>query len=188
MKASWGYSSEVDWLDPGDPMRATIRQQLGGLLHSHTSHMNPQAQRHGALGNLVARQLDLIYTTEPSSHEVCFADSSEVRPEFRSTFHSNHLIEYCYAMVFSSVFRKRFKDFPNEGFLIPAPPDASFFWRMIRIGNELRLLHLQENIDTSLEHQGSVMGSKELSIDVELPDAMERTKTLRREIDVICEG
>jgi hypothetical protein len=188
MKASWGYSSGIDWLDPGDSMRATIRQQLGGLLHSHTSHENPQAQRHSALGNLVARQLDLIYTTEPSSHEVCFADSSEVRPEFRSTFHSNHLIEYCYAIVFSSVFRKRFKDFPNEDFLIPAPPDASFFWKMIRIGNELGLLHLQENIATSLEHQGLVIGSKELSIDAELLDAMESTKTLRREIDAICEG
>jgi len=188
MKASWGYTPEIDWLDPGDSMRATIRQQLGGLLHNHTSHENLHAQHQRALGNLVARQLDLIYTPAPSSHEVCFAESSEVRPEFRSTFHSNHLIEYCYAMVFSSVFRKRFKDFPNENFLIPTPPDAFFFWKMIRIGNQLSLLHLQENIAASLEHQGLVVGSKELSIDVELFDAMESTKTLRREIDAICGG
>ena len=149
MKTLWGYSSEIDWFDPGDLMRATIRQQVQPLLHRASVNNLSGGQHTHAVGNLLSGKLHLTYNPEPSSHEVCFADSYEVRPEFRTSFRTADLIDYGYAMVFSEVFKHEFNDLLTQNFSIPAPPDVQFFWKMSHVGNQLRLLHTHESANRS---------------------------------------
>lgn len=55
------------------------------------------------------------------------------------------LLNYIYAILFSNIYREKYKehlkiDFPR----IPYPKDKNTFWKLAGLGDELRLLHLME--------------------------------------------
>ena len=93
----------------------------------------------------VEKNLSLTFTKEkeiPSEGEVCFMNSPEVRPEFRLSFSTIDVIDYVYAILYSSSYREKYtrKDFPE----VPFPTDSTAFWKLVALGNELRQIHLLE--------------------------------------------
>ena len=80
------------------------------------------------------------------SGEVCFAASSEVRPEFRSTFTSKDTLDYVYAILYSSEYHKNFDYYLSkdlEGIFIPL--DTDLFWGLVILGNQLIKIHCLQN-------------------------------------------
>ena len=100
-----------------------------------------------------ARGLGLAFLQEPVDSdqddrggEVCFAESKEVRPEYRQTFTLIDLLDYIYAVMYRPSYRETYEellklDFPS----VPYPNDAEQFWKMAALGRELRRLHLMES-------------------------------------------
>lgn len=79
---------------------------------------------------LFADHLGLLFLSEREAGNVCFANSSELRPEFRQSFMAIELLDYIYAFVHSSFY----KEFQK----IAITSEADIFWELVKIGAGLR--------------------------------------------------
>ncbi len=63
-----------------------------------------------------------------------------------STFAPIDLLDYIYAVLHSPAYREKYKEFLKIDFpRVPYPKDAESFWQLVRLGSELRQLHLLES-------------------------------------------
>ncbi|WP_163406996.1 hypothetical protein [Flavobacterium ajazii] len=72
----------------------------------------------------------LLFLFEKEPGNVCFANSDELRPEFRQSFTIIDMLDYMYAFVHSSYY----KEFQK----IVIPSEAHSFWKLVEIGSRLR--------------------------------------------------
>ena len=79
---------------------------------------------------LFADHLGLLFLSEKDTGNVCFANSSELRPEFRQSFTAIELLDYIYAFAHSSFY----KEFQK----IAITSEADIFWKLVKIGAGLR--------------------------------------------------
>ena len=78
---------------------------------------------------LFENKLELLFLEEESGN-VCFANSDEVREEYRQSFKLIELLDYIYAFAHSSVFAVFQK--------IIIPSETELFWKLVKIGSSLR--------------------------------------------------
>lgn len=95
----------------------------------------------------MAKGLGLAFVPEKEVEgEVCFAGSEEVRPEFRQSFAPIDILDYIYAVLHSPSYREKYKEFLKIDFpRVPYPADADTFWKLVKLGGELRQIHLLES-------------------------------------------
>jgi len=63
-----------------------------------------------------------------------------------NTFAPIDLLDYIYAVLHSPSYRETYKEFLKIDFpRIPYPKDAELFWRLVKLGGELRQIHLLES-------------------------------------------
>lgn len=92
---------------------------------------------------LLEESLGLDFVSDQEEANVCLANSGEVRSDFRSTFTSSHLENYIYALLYSSIPYKNYKEFLKIGSSpIPYPKDQDQFWQLVILGDELQKTHL----------------------------------------------
>lgn len=85
--------------------------------------------------NQVADCLGLLFINEKETEgNVCFVNSNELRPEFRQNFTSIDLLDYCYAVLHSTI--NEFSEINSAR--IPITSDTSVFWKLVNYGSELR--------------------------------------------------
>ena len=85
--------------------------------------------------NQVAECLGLQFISEKETEgNVCFINSTELRPEFRQSFTSIDLLDYCYAVLHSTIN----KISEINSVRIPITSDSSIFWELVNYGSELR--------------------------------------------------
>lgn len=85
--------------------------------------------------NDIANQLDLLFINENDREgNICFANSKDLRPEFKQSFTVLDLLDYSYA-VLNSV--KYYKSDNNKE--IPIPLQSDIFWQLVQIGSNLRI-------------------------------------------------
>lgn len=77
----------------------------------------------------IEQTLNLIFIKEENVN-VCFANSDEVRPEYKQSFRLLDLLDYMYAFVHSSVYQESLK--------VVITIEAEFFWKLVKTGSELR--------------------------------------------------
>lgn len=103
----------------------TNNQQKG---ESEEITLNPE------IINKVADSLNLQFISDKEREgNVCFVNSNELRHEFRQSFTSIDLLDYCYAILHSAI---------NEiseinSVRIPITSDSSAFWKLVKHGSEL---------------------------------------------------
>ena len=101
-------------------------------------------------------QLDLeeSQTRKPNLNPKIVAQIAEgLRLEFTNekenrndTFAPIDLLDYIYAVLHSSAYREKYKEFLKIDFpRVPYPTDAEKFWQLVQLGGELRQLHLLES-------------------------------------------
>jgi len=89
--------------------------------------------------------LGLVAEKEPEGN-VCFINSPEVRDDFKTTFAPIDLLDYIYAVLNSPTYREKYKGFLEVGFQrVPYPKDTDTFWQLVKLGGELRRIHLFES-------------------------------------------
>lgn len=81
------------------------------------------------IADKIAQSLGLIFLNQKETGNVCFANSDEVRPEFRQSFATIDLLDYIFAMMHCS------RDLQK----IPIPLDTMHFWKLVQFGKDLRI-------------------------------------------------
>lgn len=97
----------------------------------------------------ISEKLQLSFISEEEmerTSEVCFANSPEVRPEFRSTFTAKDALDYFYAVLYSSKFQKEFEKHLRTGLKsLPIPSDIFIFCKLAVLGSELQIVHMLQS-------------------------------------------
>lgn len=93
--------------------------------------------------------------------EVCFANSPEVRPEFRLTFTIKDFLDYVYAVIYSNQQKRDFEKYLKTEFdKIPIKADTTIFWNLVALGNRLIKIHRME--DPRFSHEEALIRSGEI--------------------------
>jgi predicted helicase len=95
----------------------------------------------------IAKKLDLTFVSEKEPEgNVCMLNNEEVRPEFRLTFAPIDILDYIYAVLHSPTYREKYKEFLKIDFpRVPYPKNTTTFWKLVKLGGEIRQLHLLES-------------------------------------------
>ena len=95
----------------------------------------------------IASVLGMSFVPEKEADgNVCMANNSEVRPEFKETFAPIDLLDYIYAVLHSPSYREKYKEFLKIDFpKIPYPKDTKTFFDLVDLGATLRKIHLLES-------------------------------------------
>ena len=102
------------------------KQQVIGLYTKRIPNINIDIVKR------LAEPLDLTFTNEKETTE--------------STFAPIDLLDYIYAVLHSPTYRGKYKEFLKIDFpRIPYPKDQDTFWKTVKLGGELRQIHLLES-------------------------------------------
>jgi hypothetical protein len=112
----------------------TNGQQTIGQTASRTPNLN------AAIVQQLADGLGLTFTHEPV--ETLHATSLQTPTSFAPI----DLLDYIYAVLHSPTYREKYKEFLKIDFpRVPYPKDAATFWQLVKLGGEIRQLHLLES-------------------------------------------
>jgi len=82
--------------------------------------------------NQIAEKLDLRFTPEKESTD--------------STFAPIDILDYIYSVLHSPTYREKYKEFLKIDFpRVPYPENVEIFWQLVKLGGELRQIHLLES-------------------------------------------
>ncbi|MBU8891592.1 MAG: N-6 DNA methylase [Bacteroidales bacterium] len=82
--------------------------------------------------NQIAKNLGLTFTNEKENKEKTFAPID--------------ILDYIYAVLHSPTYREKYKEFLKIDFpRVPYPKDQETFWKLVKLGGELRQIHLLES-------------------------------------------
>lgn len=72
--------------------------------------------------------------------------TSSLSPEGKGDFAPIDILDYIYAVLHSPSYREKYKEFLKIDFpRVPYPADADTFWKLVKLGGELRQIHLLES-------------------------------------------
>lgn len=82
--------------------------------------------------NQIASKIGLTFTNEKQNTE--------------NTFAPIDIVDYIYAVLHSPTYRNKYKEFLKTDFpRIPYPKNANTFWQLVKLGGEIRQIHLLES-------------------------------------------
>ncbi|MFZ4680825.1 MAG: type ISP restriction/modification enzyme, partial [Flavobacterium sp.] len=80
----------------------------------------------------IAEKLDLTFTNEKETT--------------KDTFAPIDILDYIYAVLHSPTYREKYKEFLKIDFpRVPYPKDKDIFWQLVKLGGEIRQIHLLES-------------------------------------------
>jgi len=63
-----------------------------------------------------------------------------------NSFAPKDILDYIYAILHSPIYREKYKEFLKIDFSrVPYPKDKNTFWQLVKLGGEIRTIHLLEN-------------------------------------------
>lgn len=78
-----------------------------------------------------------------------FTNEKEISPDGRNdkgTFAPIDILDYIYAVLHSPTYRETYKEFLKIDFpRVPYPKDANTFWKLVKLGGQIRQIHLLES-------------------------------------------
>ena len=87
--------------------------------------------------NQIAEKLGLTFTNEKDT------STSSVS---KNTFAPIDILDYIYAVLHSPAYREKYKEFLKIDFpRVPYPKDTKTFWQLVKLGGEIRQIHLLES-------------------------------------------
>ncbi|HOZ30402.1 MAG TPA: N-6 DNA methylase [Bacteroidales bacterium] len=101
-------------------------QQPNGQSFSRTPNLTPE------IISQIADKIGLTFTNEKESNE--------------NTFAPIDILDYIYAVLHSPTYREKYKEFLKIDFpRVPYPKDHDTFWKLVKLGGEIRQIHLLES-------------------------------------------
>lgn len=109
----------------------TNGQQTIGQTAERTPNLNTEIVKQ------IAEKLGLTFTNEPFDYAL---------GDTRKTFAPIDILDYIYAVLHSPTYRDKYKEFLKIDFpRVPYPDDKDRFWQLVKLGGELRQMHLLES-------------------------------------------
>jgi predicted helicase len=104
----------------------TSAQQTIDQSTERTPNLNP------AIVKQIAEKLGLTFTNE--------------KEPIKDTFAPIDILDYIYAVLHSPTYREKYKEFLKIDFpRVPYPKDTATFWQLVKLGGEIRKIHLLES-------------------------------------------
>jgi predicted helicase len=101
-------------------------QQTIGQNTERTPNLNTEIVKQ------IAEQLEIKFTNEKETT--------------KNTFAPIDILDYIYAVLHSPTYREKYKEFLKIDFpRVPYPKDAATFWQLVKLGGEIRQIHLLES-------------------------------------------
>lgn len=108
------------------PQGETCSPPLEGLGEVRTPNLNSEIVKQ------IAEKLGLTFTNEKETTE--------------NTFAPIDILDYIYAVLHSPTYREKYKEFLKIDFpRVPYPKDKDTFWQLVKLGGEIRQIHLLES-------------------------------------------
>ncbi|MDO9261680.1 MAG: type ISP restriction/modification enzyme, partial [Flavobacteriaceae bacterium] len=105
----------------------TNAQQTIGQTTERTPNLNAEIVKQ------IAEKLGLTFTNEKETAE--------------NTFAPIDILDYIYAVLHSPTYREKYKEFLKIDFpRVPYPKDKDTFWQLVKLGGEIRQIHLLESL------------------------------------------
>jgi predicted helicase len=105
---------------------ATSEQQTIGQTAERKPNLNEEIIKK------IAKKLNLKFTNE--------------KEKTADTFAPIDILDYIYAVLHSPTFREKYKEFLKIDFpRVPYPKDKDTFWQLVKLGGEIRQIHLLES-------------------------------------------
>jgi hypothetical protein len=119
------------YLYPDTNAQQTIDQQT-----ERTPNLNP------AIVLQIADMLGMTFTNEKDT-STSSVSGSAIEPVEMAPI---DLLDYIYAVLHSPTYREKYKEFLKIDFpRVPYPKDAATFWQLVKLGGEIRKIHLLES-------------------------------------------
>lgn len=95
----------------------------------------------------ISKQLGLQFSPERENSNLCFANQNEeLQDAYKQVFAPIDILDYIYAVLHSPTYREKYKEFLKIDFpRVPYPTDEVTFWKLVKLGGELRQIHLLES-------------------------------------------
>ena len=91
-----------------------------------------------------------------SISNVCFANSLEVRDDFKNSFSAVDVLHYAYAVFYASAGLGKFENLENEEtFNVVYPTGSEMFWKVAELGKKLRQ-EIQSSLPSNQQHDTSL--------------------------------
>ena len=115
-----------DYIAPLYLYPETNAQQIIGQTAERTPNLNTDIIKQ------IAEKLGLTFTNEKETIEKTFAPIN--------------ILDYIYAVLHSPTYREKYKEFLKIDFpRVPYPKDQNTFWQLVKLGEEIRQIHLLES-------------------------------------------
>ncbi len=122
------------YLYPEPKAQQTIDQQT-----ERTPNLNP------VIVQQIAEKLNLTFTAEKELDGKDLTDFGNLSG-LGKVFAPIDLLDYIYAVLHSPTYREKYKEFLKIDFpRVPYPKDAATFWQLVKLGGEIRTIHLLES-------------------------------------------
>lgn len=109
----------------------TTNQQTLGQSTERTPNLNTEIVKQ------ISDKLGLEFTNEPFEY---------AQGDKRTTFAPIDILDYIYAVLHSPSYREKYKEFLKIDFpRVPFPKDQATFWNLVKLGGEIRQIHLLES-------------------------------------------
>ena len=121
------------YLYPDNNGQQTIEQSdtSASSVQGRKPNLNPE------IVNQIAEKLGLTFTNEKDTST---SSASE------NTFAPIDILDYIYAVLHSPTYREKYKEFLKIDFpRVPYPKDQNTFWQLVKLGGEIRQIHLLES-------------------------------------------
>ncbi len=114
----------------------TIGHTSTGSVAERTPNLNLE------IVNQIADKLGLTFTNEKDT-----STSLSVT----KTFAPIDILDYIYAVLHSPTYREKYKEFLKIDFpRVPYPKDKNTFWQLVKLGGEIREIHLLESLPIAI--------------------------------------
>ena len=128
-----GESIAPLYLYPEKTGQLSLEDVSAGSTPERTPNLNPEIVAE------IAEKLGLEFVAEKES-------SPSVLSKGEETFAPIDLLDYIYAVLHSPTYREKYKEFLKIDFpRVPYPKDATTFWKLVKLGGEIRQIHLLES-------------------------------------------
>jgi len=115
----------------------------------------------------IAERLKLQYTFE--------------KEEIKGSFAPIDVLDYVYAVLYSPTYREKYKEFLKIDFpRIPYPKDLNTFWNLVKLGKEVREIHLLESNKVE-----DYITSYEMAVNAENDHNVITTKIVKKDWEII---
>ncbi|MBP7509517.1 MAG: N-6 DNA methylase [Prolixibacteraceae bacterium] len=126
--------------------RCSVSLQTGEVNYIFPIYLYPELNDQQTIGQPSERTPNLnseIVKQIADKLGLTFTHEKEI---FENTFAPIDILDYIYAILHSPTYRKKYKEFLKIDFpRVPYPKDVETFWKLVKLGGELRQIHLLES-------------------------------------------